>query len=224
MQSATLFSHSLKRLLFTAVFLLLAVPSLFAADPEIFPLSQVKPGMKGEALTIFAGDQIEKFDLVVIGVMPNFLAPKESIILVQLVGPKVEHTGVVAGMSGSPVYIDGKLAGALSLKLGLFAKEPLAGVTPIENMLSLPKGQPSSIRTGNPPEQTLAQDAAAWPRVGAKFELPNEWAARSGLSGGNFLQPIDSPLVFSGFSGAAIRQYQSAFAGFGMMATQGGNV
>src|SRR5580700_9862658 len=103
---------------------------LFAAHPEIFPLSQVQPGMKGESYTIFAGDQIEKFDLVVIGVMPNFLAPKESIILVQLVGPKVEHTGVVAGMSGSPVYINGKLAGALSLKLGQFSKEPLAGVTP----------------------------------------------------------------------------------------------
>src|ERR1700739_3548747 len=83
-------------------------PALLAADPEIFPLSRVKPGMKGEALTIFAGDQIEKFDLVVIGVMPNFLGPKESIILVQLVGPKVEHTGVVAGVSGSPVSIEGK--------------------------------------------------------------------------------------------------------------------
>src|SRR4029077_4923573 len=135
-----------KRMLLAALFVWLLAPALFAADPEIFPLSQVKPGMKGEGFTIFAGDQIEKFDLVVIGVMPNFLGPKESIILVQLLGPKVEHTGVVAGMSGSPVYFEGKLAGALSLKLGIFAKEPLAGVTPIENMLSLPKGQPGTIR------------------------------------------------------------------------------
>ena len=112
------FFTSLKLLWTAWILLAFLSPALFAADPEIFPLSQIKPGMKGEALTIFAGDQIEKFDLVVIGVMPNFLAPKESIILVQLVGPKVEHTGVVAGMSGSPVYIDGKLAGALSLKLG----------------------------------------------------------------------------------------------------------
>ena len=139
---ARLFS-SCKRILLAALFVSLLAPALFAADPDIFPLSQVQPGMKGEAYTIFAGDQIEKFDLVVIGVMPNFLAPKESIILVQLLGPKVEHTGVVAGMSGSPVYIDGKLAGALSLKLGQFSKEPLAGVTPIENILSLPKGQPA---------------------------------------------------------------------------------
>jgi hypothetical protein len=223
MRSATPLLPSLKRLLFSAIFLLLGIPSLFAADPEIFPLSQIKPGMKGEALTIFAGDQIEKFDLVVIGVMPNFLAPKESIILVQLVGPKVEHTGVVAGMSGSPVYIEGKLAGALSLKLGLFAKEPLAGVTPIENILSLPKGRPASIRAGTDSDGTIAENMAAWPKAGAKFELPDEWASRSGLSGGSFLTPIDSPLVFSGFSGVAIRQFQSVFAGFGMTATQGGN-
>ena len=222
MPSSPALSLCVKRVLITAILLLLGVPSLFAADPEIFPLSQIKPGMKGEALTIFAGDQIEKFDLVVIGVMPNFLAPKESIILVQLEGPKVEHTGVVAGMSGSPVYIDGKLAGAISLKLGLFAKEPLAGVTPIENMLSLPTGQPRAIRTAITPDDTLAEDTAAWPKAGAKFELPDEWAARSGLTGGNFLQPIDSPLVFSGFSAAAIRQYASAFSGFGMMAAQGG--
>src|SRR5271169_7088371 len=137
---------SCKRILLAGLFVSLLAPVLFAADPDIFPLSKVQPGMKGEAYTIFAGDQIEKFDLVVIGVMPNFLAPKESIILVQLVGPKVEHTGVVAGMSGSPVYINGKLAGALSLKLGTFAKEPLAGVTPIENMFSLPTGQPGTIR------------------------------------------------------------------------------
>src|SRR6266513_6288226 len=110
---------------------------------EILPLSQVRAGMEGYAYTIFAGDQVEKFDLEVIGVLNNFLGPKQSIILVQLKGPKVEHTGVVAGMSGSPVYLEGKLAGALSLKLGIFTKEPLAGVTPIENMLSLPKGQPT---------------------------------------------------------------------------------
>ena len=102
--------------LFFAVLLVLAAPALRAADPEIFPLSQVKPGMKGVGYTIFEGDQVEKFDLVVIGVMPNYLGPKESIILVQLLGPKVEHTGVVAGMSGSPIYFDGKLAGALSLQ------------------------------------------------------------------------------------------------------------
>src|ERR1700761_3858857 len=106
-----------------------------AQSNDTLPLSQVRPGMQGYAYTIFAGDQVEKFDLEVIGVMPNFLGPQQSIILVQLKGEKVEHTGVVAGMSCSPVYIDGKLVGALSLKLGVFTKEAIGGVTPIEDIL-----------------------------------------------------------------------------------------
>jgi hypothetical protein len=208
-----------KRILLAVLFVSLLAPALFAADPDIFPLSQVQPGMKGEAYTIFAGDQIEKFDLVVIGVMPNFLAPKESIILVQLLGPKVEHTGVVAGMSGSPVYFDGKLAGALSLKLGQFSKEPLAGITPIENILSLPKGQPGTIRA-----ESMPGEAARPQQLDARFEIPSDWASRAGVSGGSFLTPIDSPLVFSGFSAAAIRQFEHEFAAYGMAAAQGGSI
>ncbi|HEX3372508.1 MAG TPA: hypothetical protein VHS08_08315 [Candidatus Acidoferrales bacterium] len=207
------------RILLATLCLSLIAPVLFAADPEIFPLSKVQPGMKGEAYTIFAGDQIEKFDLVVIGVMPNFLAPKESIILVQLLGPKVEHTGVVAGMSGSPVYFEGKLAGALSLKLGQFNKEPLAGITPIENILSLPKGASATTRAdGSVP---ASQDAD---QLEAKFEIPSDWASRAGISGGSFLTPIASPLVFSGFSAVAIRQFEHEFSAYGMAATQGGSV
>jgi hypothetical protein len=208
-----------KPILLAALLLSFLAPALFAADPEIFPLAQVQPGMKGEAYTIFAGDQIEKFDLVVIGVMPNFLAPKESIILVQLLGPQVEHTGVVAGMSGSPVYFNGKLAGALSLKLGQFSKEPLAGVTPIENILSLPKGQPGTIRAEMTPGA-----AAPSSQLEARYEISSDWASRAGVSGGSFLTPIDSPLVFSGFSAAAIRQFEHEFAPYGMEATQGGSV
>jgi hypothetical protein len=189
-----------------------------AADTDIFPLSQIKPGMKGEALTIFEGDKIEKFDLVVIGVMPNFLGPKESIILVQLVGPKVEHTGVVAGMSGSPVYFNGKLAGALSLKLGTFTKEALAGITPIENMLSLHADQAA------PMDQAAAAPGpgAATAAANQQFTLADEWTSMAGVPGGSFLQPIGSPLVFSGFSPFAIRQYEGELAGYGMEATQGG--
>ena len=218
------FFPSYRGILLAALLVLMLATRVFAGDPEIFPLSQIQPGMKGEAYTIFAGDQVEKFDLVVIGVMPNFLAPKQSIILVQLVGPKVEHTGVVAGMSGSPVYIEGKLAGALSLKLGVFAKEPLAGVTPIENILSLPKGQPGaagepgSLRAENTPGTALTAQA------GARFDIPSDWASRAGVSGGSFLTPIAAPLVFSGFSGAAIRQFENEFAGYGLAAVAGGSV
>src|SRR5438309_7935758 len=134
-----------RHLLFFVVALMLgslAAPPVRAAgdQPPILPLDQVKPGMNGVAYTIFAGDTIEPFDLEVIGILPNLMGPKQSIILVQLHGDKALHTGVVAGMSGSPVYIDGTFVGALSLKFGVFVKEPLAGVTPIEDILSIPSG------------------------------------------------------------------------------------
>src|ERR1700676_2162064 len=186
--------HSFRHLLLAVVALMLgsiAAPALRAAtdQPPILPLEQVKPGMRGVAYTIFAGDKIEPFDVEVIGILPNLMGPKQSIILVQLHGEKAEHTGVVAGMSGSPVYIDGKLAGALSLKFGVFAKEPLAGVTPIENILSLPKGQPAAIRAGATPGE-----AAPSQQMEARLEIPPDWASRAGVSGGSFLTPIDSPL------------------------------
>src|SRR5436309_3829067 len=172
--------------------------------PETLPLSQVRPGMQGYAYTIFTGDQIEKFDLEVIGVLDNFLGPKQSIILVQLKGPKVEHTGVVAGMSGSPVYLDGKLAGALSLKLGIFTKEPIAGVTPIQDVL-------------NPPSQATAPQGAT-----QQLGLPSEASTRTGLPSGSALEPIETPLVFSGFQPAALQQFANQLQGYGFAAAQGG--
>ena len=171
---------------------------------EILPLSQVRAGMEGYAYTIFAGDQVEKFDLEVIGVLDNFLGPKQSIILVQLKGPKVEHTGVVAGMSGSPVYLDGKLAGALSLKLGIFSKEPIAGVTPIQDVL-------------NPPSQPPAAQAAP-----QQHGLPSETSTRAALLSASALEPIETPLVFSGFQPAALQQFASQLQGYGFVAAQGG--
>jgi hypothetical protein len=160
--------------------------------------------MQGYAYTIFAGDQVEKFDLEVLGVLDNFLGPKQSIILVQLKGPKVEHTGVVAGMSGSPVYLEGKLAGALSLKLGVFTKEPIGGVTPIADIL-------------NPPTQSASAQAST-----QQLSLPSESSTRTGLPSGSALEPIETPLVFSGFQPAAIQQFAGQLQGYGMVAAQGG--
>src|SRR5438128_2296291 len=143
---------------------------------QTISVDQVRPGMQGYAYTIFAGDQVEKFDLEVIGVMPNFLGPKQSIILVQLKGPKVEHTGVVAGMSGSRVYLEGKLAGAPSLKLGIFTKEPIAGVTPIQDVL-------------HPPPSAIAE--LPMPQFGAASET----FASAGFPSGSALELIETPLV-----------------------------
>jgi hypothetical protein len=174
-----------------------STPLVKAAQPqgsaEIMPLTDVRGGMKGYAYTIFEGDQIEKFDLEVIGVMPNFLGPKQSIILVELKGAKVEHTGVVAGMSGSPVYLEGKLAGALSLKLGIFTKEAIAGVTPIEDVL-------------RPPTQSADVQAVPQP-FNAQLNLPNETVARNSLPSGSSLERIETPLIFSGFQPAAVQQF-----------------
>src|SRR5256885_17082788 len=125
---------------------------------QTISVDQVRPGMQGYAFTIFAGDQVEKFDLEVIDVMPNFLGPRQSIILVQLKGPKVERTGVVAGMSGSPVYLEGKLAGALSLKLGIFTKDPIAGVTPIQDVMR-PPAQSNALAVYSPSTQAANTSA-----------------------------------------------------------------
>jgi hypothetical protein len=198
-----------------------------AESPEIFPLDQVKPGMKGVAYTIFAGDQIEKFDLVVLGVLPDLIGPRQPIILVQLLGEKVQHTGVVAGMSGSPVYIDGKLAGALSLKFGQFTKEPLAGVTPIQNMMevtpqpttpasasaeNMPRSDANQISSTRYPISDDAISRTAWPRTDSLF-----------INRGAFLTPIETPLVVSGISPSVLAQFAPQLASYGLVATHGGS-
>jgi hypothetical protein len=194
------------------------VPSFFITQAqaptsaEIIPLSEVRPGMQGYAYTIFAGDQVEKFDLEVIGIMPNFLGPHQTIILVQLKGPKVEHTGVVAGMSGSPVYFEDKLAGALSLKLGVFTKEPIGGVTPIEDIIH-PQPQMSSE---NIPSETQAGSS------GHQLSLPQDAESRTGLPTGSALEPIETPLVFSGYQPEALRQFAGQLQSYGFVAAQGG--
>jgi SpoIVB peptidase S55 len=206
----------------TAAFVMAAVPSFLpirAQAPttaEIIPLSEVHAGMKGYAYTIFAGDQVERFDLEVIGVMPNFLGPKQSIILVQLTGPKVEHTGVVAGMSGSPVYIEGKLAGALSLKLGVFTKEPIGGVTPIEDVMRpQPQGQSSAeVYSPTPTQPAESPDQ--------QFSFPQDAAVRASLPTGSALEPIETPLIFSGYQPEALRQFASQLHSYGFVAAQGG--
>jgi hypothetical protein len=217
-----------------AVFFALAIAAalssaLSAQSNEILPLSQVRPGMQGYAYTIFAGDQVEKFDLEVIGVMPNFLGPQQSIILVQLKGEKVEHTGVVAGMSGSPVYLDGKLAGALSLKLGVFTKEAIGGVTPIEDILhpAGPNNAPPAAQTqaqALTPAQTYSSSATQVQSQSQpqQVALSRETTVRNGLPSGSSLEPIATPLVFSGFQTATLQQFAPEIAGYGFVAAQGG--
>ena len=189
-------------------------PDIRAQSSQILSLEQVRPGMQGYAYTIFAGDQVEKFDLEVIGVMPNFLGPRQSIILVQLKGTKVERTGVVAGMSGSPVYLEGKLAGALSLKLGIFTKDPIAGVTPIEDVIGPPAQ--TTVATMAPQQYMQPSGPSATANSNTLATPP------SLLPSGSSLQPIETPLVFSGFQPATLQQFAPQIQNYGWVAAQGG--
>ncbi len=188
------------------------VGPLFAADnPVIFPLSDIHTGMKGVAYTIFTGDQVEKMDVTVLGVLKNAMGPKQDIILVELSGADVAKTGVVAGMSGSPVYFDGKLAGAISLKIGTFTKDAIAGVTPIQNMLDIQKAMaaPSVNDNGTPAASPVDLQSEAFPEKVA-------------LGDGKFLVPIETPLVFSGVMPQTLALFGSQLQAFGMSTMAGG--
>lgn len=211
---------ALRRLLppfLAALIFVFALPTNADDGPAIFPLSQVQPGMKGEVYTIFTGDTIEKVDLVVLGVLHNALGPKQDVILVQLLGDKAEHTGVVAGMSGSPVYFDGKLAGALSLKLGVFTKEAIGGVTPIENMLDVEK---SSDVPPHAPSAAPANSASnTYP---TEVPLPENFARQSSAGSGQFLVPIETPLVSTGLYPETIARFSKELSSWGMSMMAGG--
>src|SRR5205807_9906637 len=102
---------------------------------HIMPLSEIKDGMKGYGLTVVKGDRIDRFEVEVIGVVPHS-SPARSSILVRVSGLGLEQSGIVAGMSGSPVFFDGRLAGAVASAWG-FSKQPIGSVTPIESMLTI---------------------------------------------------------------------------------------
>ncbi len=104
---------------------------------DVLPLTAVKAGMKGYGLTVLRGSAVERFDVEVLGVVPNSLG--RSQIIVRVSGLGLEKTGILAGMSGSPVYLDGRLAGAVAATWG-FSKEPIGAVTPIESMLAIDTG------------------------------------------------------------------------------------
>lgn len=181
------------------------------------PIDQVQPGMKGEVYTIFEGDQIEKVELEVIGILHNALGPKQDVILVRLLGDKAAKTGVVAGMSGSPVFIDGKLVGALSLKLGVFTREAIGGVTPIASMYDAQKSSPPDSRekagAAAPPKYPLAQERVA---------VPQEFVQSVSAGAGQFLVPIETPLIASGLYPETISMFTKVFSGWGMSLMAGG--
>ncbi|MGC1478696.1 MAG: SpoIVB peptidase S55 domain-containing protein, partial [Terriglobales bacterium] len=199
-------------------------PALRAnVSPAIMPLDQIHEGMKGTALTVFQGVKPESMDVEVLGVMRNVSGPKGDIILVRLHGIKPEYTGVVAGMSGSPVYFDGKLAGALAFRIGEFSKEPIAGVTPIEEMLEIKALDHTPAKSqATPTWRASLPDTKPSSQSGStQTSSPGESPTPLIQNYSNYLTPIETPLVFNGFSEETLQRYGPEFAAAGIVPVMG---
>jgi hypothetical protein len=192
----------------------MALPPAAPAVTRFFPLDEVKRGMKGVAYTVFEGVNPEPMPVEILGVLRDALGPGQDMILARLHGDKPEYTGVVAGMSGSPVYIDGRLVGAISYRIGQFTKEPIAGITPIESMLQVRDGDGASpVGMQRAEEQRTntgvlrsAQDDDSFSRLGG--QQPE-------------MRPMETPLVFGGFSQETVQRFGDRFRAMGLTPVAG---
>lgn len=209
-----------------AAALALGVPSGWAQQ-KFMPLDEITPGMRGVARTVFAGSDVQEFELEIINILPNFSA-KRDLILARLIGDTVEKTGVVAGMSGSPVYVDGRLIGAISYSMGVFLKEPIAGITPIEQMTEIYErekvwNQEMAYGRGFNPnflDMAMGVKALDWQH----FIPPGLQRLRERRAAPGWIQPLSVPLIFSGFLPEMVRFAGDLFDGLGFEIMQGGGV
>jgi hypothetical protein len=211
------------------VFTVAGVP----AQSKLFPIEEVRPGMVGVGRTVFAGDKLEDFTVHIFGVMRNSIGPRRDLILARLEGGPLAKTGVIAGMSGSPVYIDGRLLGAVSYSLGQFATEPIAGITPIAEMidaarLETPRRQAARVDlpipfTADTLRASLKQ-AFSWVRPFANspsdVQVFGDASVNPGI--GALLRPIATPLAMSGFDASVIDPVMSAFREQGFVPVMAG--
>jgi hypothetical protein len=202
------------------------MPAAAPAVTKFFPLSEVKRGMKGVAYTVFEGVNPEPMQVEILGLLKDALGPGQDMILARLHGDKPEYTGVVAGMSGSPVYIDGRLVGALSYRIGQFSKEPIAGITPIESMLQ--------VRDGNG-AGSVGMQRAQGERTNAGFLRSAQNDDSFSPSGGSFspsadnfsrrgqpeIRAMETPLVFGGFSPETVERFGDKFRAMGLTPVAG---
>src|SRR5215469_15087646 len=175
-----------------------------------FPLSQVHRGQIATAWTVFSGTKPEPMEVEILGVLRGARGPGQDMILARLRGAKPEYTGVVAGMSGSPVYIGNQLIGSLSYRIGQFAKDPIAGITPIAQMLevkNLPIG--GSLREADNGANGDSLTASAAP-ISASF------AGIAQPTSDTQFRMMETPLIMSGFSPDAVKFWQQKMAGTGL--------
>ncbi|OGD12436.1 MAG: hypothetical protein A2Y86_08095 [Candidatus Aminicenantes bacterium RBG_13_62_12] len=199
------------------VMALLALGLVADAATLTLPLSQVKPGMKGRGKSVFQGAVIEEFDVEILGVLAN-IQPKRNVILARLRGRGLETTGIIAGMSGSPVYVDGKLIGAVAYGFS-FSKEAIAGITPIDEMLAIDRAT-LDLKTGGaiafPIRDDISQEELS------RTFLRSLEARPQARSAGLTIAPLELPLMFSGFSAGAFERARSFFAPLGFRAVRAG--
>src|SRR5215467_12624255 len=187
--------------------------------PAIFPLEDLRPGMKGIARTVSSGSEAEEFGVEILGVLPGFPGPRQSAIIARLSGSNADHTGVFAGMSGSPVYIDGKIVGAIAFSFP-FSKEPIAGITPIKQMIDLfNKGSEENPKPKEPRPVSFSQLAS----VDWKPNLPKPAVSGSPMLPllGQQMVPIATPLVFSGITQESLTMFAPQLMANGLLPVSG---
>ena len=204
------------------------------AQTRTFPVDELRTGMVGIGKTVFEGDRLDEFKVHILGVLHNVIGPRRNLILARLEGGPLANTGVIAGMSGSPVYIDGRLVGAISYSLGQFAKEPIAGITPIGEMTDAatfagPRRQAPRVELQVPltPESLRAslRQAFSWMRPFADSPADVQVLGDGGLNAGigTLLRPIATPLTLGGFDARVIDPVASAFRDQGFVPLMAGS-
>lgn len=226
----------------------LAVPCAWGQDnTQFFPIDQIRPGLKGVGRTVFEGDKISEFQVEILGVLKNAIAPKQDLILGRLSGGPLANTGVIAGMSGSPVYIDGKLVGAVALAFP-FSKEPIAGITPIAQMVRVvpgPARQMAADSAGPAASRSSAASNGAFRIVRTNGASPDaarlipvddqgaaaegvapwaRWLSLASVPSPGDVSPVSLalPLRFGGFSSELIQSYAPVFRSMGFEPMAGG--
>ncbi len=203
------------------------------AEPQLFPLAELKEGMRGTAKTVFHGTAPEDFNVEILGVLPNWIGPKQDMIVGRLSGANAERTFVFAGMSGSPVYIGGRLVGAISYSFP-FSKEPICGITPIEQMISTVVSSTSAkVFVKSPQTFSYAELLSNNWRPAYADNLTSQNTLASGFSAdsrlmavaGQTFRPIATPVAISGISQQTIDMFAADFARVGIMpvAASGGS-
>ncbi len=185
----------------------LAITAVVSAQTPFFHLKDLRPGMRGTGRTVFSGNRIDEFQVEILGVLEN-IGPKESLILARLSGGPLEHTGVMQGMSGSPVFIDGKLVGAVAMAFP-YSKDPIAGIRPIEDMV---RRQPTApVTASRRPQIALADKDLT--RVITR--------PQPALSGSERLIDIATPVSFGGFTRATLDAFAPQLRSLGLEPRQG---